>query len=122
MSEFTLTPPGPDALTLEQVQATKTRIGDLAMRRKRRRPTLEQWSFRIETNVHHDLARLAKQMDPISMADIVNGLLEIWVPAMLRGQGTSQQPAQQGIDANQVQQIATAVAAAVAQAIGRTTT
>jgi len=88
--DFNLTPPGLDPAILLQVEEMKNRIADLAARRKRRRPTLEAWSFRIETSLHHDLDRLAKHMKVVSMTDIVHGLLEIWVPVMLKGQGTAQ--------------------------------
>lgn len=51
--------------------------------RRARRPTLEAWSFRIEANLHGKLKQAADKLEPLAMSDIVNGLLERFLPVII---------------------------------------
>lgn len=51
--------------------------------RRQRRPVLVAWSFRVEKSLHSDLQKAAGKLNPVAMSDIVNGLLEIFLPTIL---------------------------------------
>jgi hypothetical protein len=59
------------------------RITALTHTRRQKRPILEAWSFRIEKRLHDDLKRAGRRLDPVAMSDIINGLLEIFLPLLL---------------------------------------
>jgi hypothetical protein len=58
-------------------------ITKTAHSRRTRRPVLEACSFRIEVDTHGKLKEAAKKLDPITQSDIMNGLLEIFLPLIL---------------------------------------
>ena len=78
--EFSFSDPNSNSLT--QSEALISKLKTLAMSRRMRRPSLEAWSFRIETDLHNELKRLAEENHPLSMTDIVHGLLEVMVPLL----------------------------------------
>ena len=41
------------------------------------------WSFRVEKSIHSDLQKAGDKLKPIAMSDIVNGLLEMFLPMIL---------------------------------------
>ena len=87
---FQLKSPGPTPGELAQAEDLITRITSLSFERRRKRPKLEAWSFRIPIKLHSDLGELSRELDPVAMSDIINGLLEIYLPLMLavrRGAG-----------------------------------
>jgi hypothetical protein len=58
-------------------------ITKAAHSRRTRRPVLEACSFRIEVDTHGKLKEAAKRLNPISQSDLMNGLLEIFLPVIL---------------------------------------
>jgi hypothetical protein len=58
-------------------------ITKAAHSRRTRRPVLEACSFRIDVDTHSKLKEAAKKLDPITQSDIMNGLLEIFLPVIL---------------------------------------
>lgn len=91
---FQLTPP---TLTdVQKAEALISKITELAHQRRRRRPKLEAWSFRIEIGLHNDLKDASKKLEPLAMSDIVNGLLHLYLPAILgnrKGREAGSKPA-----------------------------
>jgi hypothetical protein len=82
MDDFRLSPKGPTIEDIRQGRELIDNISRRAGRRRRQRPKLEAWSFRIPMDLHNDLRDLAKDIDPIAMSEITVGLLEIYVPLM----------------------------------------
>lgn len=80
---FELKSPGPSLADLVNGEELINRITKSAHSRKARRPVLEACSFRIEVNTHGKLKEAAKKLDPITQSDIMNGLLEIFLPVIL---------------------------------------
>lgn len=80
---FELTKPGPTLAEMVKREELIDRIKVLANLRKQRRPTLEAWSFRIEKRLHQDLKLAGRQLEPVAMSDVVNGLLELFLPIIL---------------------------------------
>ncbi|HTF71240.1 MAG TPA: hypothetical protein VK638_52095, partial [Edaphobacter sp.] len=82
MDDFQLSPKGP---TIEDIRKGRELIDNIsrrAIRRRRQRPKLEAWSFRIPMDLHNDLRELSKEIDPVAMSEITVGLLEIYLPRM----------------------------------------
>jgi hypothetical protein len=80
---FELTRTGPALAELIQGEELIRRITASANSRRQRRPVLVAWSFRIEKQLHADLQKAAENIKPIAMSDIVNGLLEMFLPMIL---------------------------------------
>lgn len=86
---FELTKPGPPLATLVQGEELIRLITSSAHSRRRRRPVLTAWSFRIEKQLHADLQDAADKLDPLGMSDIVNGLLEVFLPVIRAQRATA---------------------------------
>lgn len=82
-TSFELKAPSPSIADLANTEELIRRITMSANSRRARRPALEAWSFRIETSLHKDLKKAADKLDPLAMSDIVNGLLEAFLPLIL---------------------------------------
>jgi hypothetical protein len=80
---FELTKTGPALSELIHGEDLIRRITASANSRRQRRPVLVAWSFRCEKSLHSDLQDAAKKLDPVAMSDIVNGLLEMFLPMIL---------------------------------------
>jgi hypothetical protein len=80
---FELTSPGPSLADLVNGEELIRSITKAAHSRRTRRPVLEACSFRIEVSTHGMLKEAAKKLDPITQSDIMNGLLEIFLPVIL---------------------------------------
>jgi hypothetical protein len=80
---FEVTSPGPSLADLVNGEDLIRSITEAAHSRRTRRPVLEACSFRIEVNIHGKLKEAAKKLDPITQSDIMNGLLEIFLPVIL---------------------------------------
>ncbi len=80
---FELKPSGPTVNDLVSGEELIRRLIKSANSRRNRRPVLEAWSFRIEKGLHVDLQRASDKLDPLAMSDIVNGLLEVFLPVLL---------------------------------------
>jgi hypothetical protein len=80
---FELTAPGPALADMQKGDELLQRITQLGMRRRVNRPTLVAWSFRIEKSLHAKLQKAGEKIDPLGMSDIVNGLLEVFLPVLL---------------------------------------
>jgi hypothetical protein len=85
MPDFTLTSPGPDIDAVRQAETLRSQLMKLAAQRRMRRPTLVAWSFRMENQLHHDLQAAAKALEPMSMTEIVHGLIDIMLPVLMLG-------------------------------------
>jgi hypothetical protein len=75
--------PGPSLADQVNGEELIRSITKAAHSRRTRRPVLEACSFRIEVDTHGKLKEAAKRLDPISQSDIMNGLLEIFLPVIL---------------------------------------
>jgi hypothetical protein len=80
---FELSPLGPSLADLVNGEELIRSITKAAHSRRTRRPVLEACSFRIEVNTHGKLKEAAKKLDSITQSDIMNGLLEIFLPVIL---------------------------------------
>jgi hypothetical protein len=80
---FELTKTGPALAELIQGEELIRRITASANSRRQRRPVLVAWSFRVEKSLHSDLQKAGDKLKPIAMSDIVNGLLEMFLPMIL---------------------------------------
>lgn len=80
---FELSSPGPSLADLVNGEELIRRITKAAHSRKARRPVLEATSFRIEVHLHGKLKEAAEKLDPITQSDILNGLLELFLPVIL---------------------------------------
>ena len=80
---FELTKTGPALAELIQGEELIRKITASANSRRQRRPVLVAWSFRVEKSLHSDLQKAADKLKPVAMSDIVNGLLEIFLPTIL---------------------------------------
>jgi hypothetical protein len=80
---FELSTPGPSLADLVNGEELIRRITKAAHSRKANRPVLEATSFRIEVNLHGKLKQAADKLHPITQSDILNGLLEIFLPVIL---------------------------------------
>ena len=85
---FELKSSGPSLAELVNGEELIRRITKSANSRRVRRPALVAWSFRCEGNLHGDLKRASEKLSPngnpeVNMSDIVNGLLEIFLPVIL---------------------------------------
>jgi hypothetical protein len=80
---FELTKTGPTPAELMQGEELIRRITASANSRRQRRPVLVAWSFRVEKSLHSDLQKAGDKLKPIAMSDIVNGLLEMFLPMIL---------------------------------------
>ena len=80
---FELKPAGPTIADLVSGEEVIRRIVKSANSRRNRRPVLEAWSFRIEKSLHVELKRASDKLEPLAMSDVVNGLLEVFLPVIL---------------------------------------
>ena len=80
---FELTKHSPPLADLINGEELIRKITVLANSRRQRRPVLVAWSFRCEQTLHAKLQQAADKLDPIAMSDIVNGLLELFLPTIL---------------------------------------
>lgn len=80
---FDVKSPGPSLADQVNGEELIRSITKAAHSRRTRRPVLEACSFRIEVDTHGKLKEAAKRLDPISQSDIMNGLLEIFLPVIL---------------------------------------
>ena len=80
---FDVKSPGPSLADQVNGEELIHSITKAAHSRRTRRPVLEACSFRIEVDTHGKLKEAAKRLDPISQSDIMNGLLEIFLPVIL---------------------------------------
>jgi hypothetical protein len=80
---FEVASPGPSLADLVNGEELIRSITKAAHSRRTRRPVLEACSFRIEVDTHGKLKEAAKKLDPITQSDMINGLLEIFLPVIL---------------------------------------
>lgn len=84
---FALKAPGPSIADLVNGEELIRGIIKSANSRRVRRPALVAWSFRCEGDLHRKLKdasdKLSKGPSEVNMSDIVNGLLEIFLPVIL---------------------------------------
>jgi hypothetical protein len=80
---FEVKSPGPSLADQVNGEELIRSITKAAHSRRTRRPVLEACSFRIEVDTHGKLKEAAKRLDPISQSDVMNGLLEIFLPVIL---------------------------------------
>ena len=80
---FEVASPGPSLADLVNGEELIRSITKVAHSRRTRRPVLEACSFRIEVDTHGKLKEAAKRLNPISQSDLMNGLLEIFLPVIL---------------------------------------
>jgi hypothetical protein len=83
----------PSLSDLVNGEALVQSITKSANSRRVRRPVLVAWSFRVEKSLHSDLQRASKKLSQqgqpeVNMSDIVNGLLENFLPVILAQRAT----------------------------------
>lgn len=85
-TQLSLTSPGPDPSVLMEADAWISSIKAMAARRKQRRRKLSIVTFRCEEELHHDIQRLARKLEPeVSQSDLLNGIMRIGVDFLLTG-------------------------------------
>jgi hypothetical protein len=85
--QFALKAPGPSLADLVNGEELIRGLVKSANSRRIRRPALVAWSFRCEGALHGKLKdaseKLSKGQSEVNMSDIVNGLLEIFLPVIM---------------------------------------